>query len=174
SPMNVRQVLDRLAAQSHYRDQMVHVEVLPAQPARTRQPAEPLHPVVARALKAYGIEALYSHQADAIDAVRRGEHVAIVTGTPSGKSLCYHLPILESLVTEPGATALYLFPTKALAQDQLRGLVRWKEIEPELPIMAGTYDGDTPAHTRRKLRDEGNLILTNPDMLHSGILPRHT
>jgi len=133
-----------------------------------------LHPAVAGALSRLGIEALYTHQADAIDAVRRGEHVVVVTGTASGKTLCYTVPILETLLEEPEATALLLFPTKALAQDQLRGLLRFKELDSRFPLVAGTYDGDTPQHTRRSLREKGNCVLTNPDMLHSGILPRHT
>ena len=172
--MDVQRFLDSLRHSADYRGQIVHVEVLPARPARTRDPERPLARQVREALAAIGIEALYTHQADALDAVRRGEHVAVVTGTASGKSLCYHIPVLETLLKEPEATALYLFPTKALAQDQLKGLLRLKEAGTGLTFQAGTYDGDTPAQTRKTLREKGNIILTNPDMLHSGILPRHT
>ena len=172
--MNVERFLERLKNSADYKGQIVHVEVLPPRPARTRQPQEPIHPVVARALEKLGIDSLYTHQADAVDAVRRGEHVVVVTGTASGKTLCYTIPILEELLQNPESTALLMFPTKALAQDQLRGLLRFKEEAPDIPLVAGTYDGDTPQNTRRTLRDEGNCILTNPDMLHSGILPRHT
>src|SRR5690606_10765579 len=133
-----------------------------------------LSPPIEKALRSMGIEALYSHQAEAVEAARRGENVVVVTGTASGKSLCYNIPVLEGLAEQEEAAALYLFPTKALTQDQLRGLLRFKEISPELPVIAGAYDGDTPANTRRTLREKGNCILTNPDMLHSGILPRHT
>ncbi|MFQ6099459.1 MAG: DEAD/DEAH box helicase, partial [Armatimonadota bacterium] len=116
---------------------------------------------------------LYKHQCDALQSVRRGEDVVVVTGTASGKTLCYNLPVLEMLLREPAGKALYLFPTKALAQDQLRKLNQYKSASPALPIVAGTYDGDTPQTMRRSLRDEGNVILTNPDMLHAGPLPNH-
>lgn len=172
--MNVSRLLDHLVSDRDYRGQVVHIETLPQREARTRSPHEPIHPSVEQALRAMGISALYTHQADAIDAVRRKQNVVVVTGTASGKSLCYHIPVLETLIERPGATALYMFPTKALAQDQLKGLLRFKEIVPSLALVAGTYDGDTPPNTRRTLRDEGNAILTNPDMLHSGIMPRHT
>ena len=106
----------------------------------------------------------------------RGKHVAVATGTASGKSLAYHLPILERLLLDREAIALYLFPTKALAQDQLRGLERIRDLSPALRprLLAGTYDGDTPTSARRRLREEANAILTNPDMLHQGILPYHS
>ncbi len=130
---------------------------------------------LARALEEQDIARLYSHQAEAIDLARAGKHVCVATGTASGKSLAYHLPILERLLLTPSATALYLFPTKALAQDQLRGLHRFAEASPELGrvLHSGTYDGDTPGSARRRLRERGNAILTNPDMLHQGILPYH-
>ena len=172
--MNVERFLDRLKSERDYRGQIVHVEVLPERKARTKEPTTPLSPEVSGALKRLGIEALYTHQADAVDAARRGEHVVVVTGTASGKTLCYTVPILEALLEEPASTALLLYPTKALAQDQLRGLLRFKELDRRFPIVAGTYDGDTPQQTRKTLREKGNCVLTNPDMLHSGILPRHT
>jgi DEAD/DEAH box helicase domain-containing protein len=111
----------------------------------------------------------------AIEALRAGRDTVVVTGTASGKSLCFHLPALERLLDEPGATALYLFPTKALAQDQLKSLTRLADGDLALSSMlrAGVYDGDTAATTRRKLREEANVILSNPDMLHAGILPQH-
>ncbi|MDI6827069.1 MAG: DEAD/DEAH box helicase, partial [Armatimonadota bacterium] len=116
------------------------------------------------------------HQVEAIENIRNGKNVVVLTGTASGKTLCYNIPVLETLLTNPTAKALYMFPTKALAQDQLRGLRRWAELEPSLAriMKTGTYDGDTPQTTRRKLRDEASIILTNPDMLHQGILPYHT
>lgn len=170
--MQVEKFLEHLQSDPQYRRQIAHVETIPARPAVTRP--LPLPPPIEKALKAMGIEALYSHQAEAVEAARRGENVVVVTGTASGKSLCYNIPVLEGLIEEEEATALYLFPTKALTQDQLRSLLRFKEISPELPVIAGAYDGDTPANTRRTLREKGNCVLTNPDMLHSGILPRHT
>ncbi len=171
--MDVSRFIERLKLEPHYRDQIVHIEDIPAQTARYGELKSPLSPKVAGVLAKAGIERFYTHQVQAIDAVREGQDVAIVTSTASGKTLCYNTPVLERLVADPTAKALYLFPTKALAQDQLRGLVRYMELDPLLPIIPGTYDGDTPPNARRKLRDEGNIILTNPDMLHQGILPRH-
>ena len=127
------------------------------------------------ALESRGITRLYTHQVCAIEALRAGRDTVVVTGTASGKSLCFHLPVLERLLEEPDATALYLFPTKALAQDQLKSLTRLAQSGFGLAheVRAGVYDGDTAASTRRKLRDEANVILSNPDMLHAGILPQH-
>jgi DEAD/DEAH box helicase domain-containing protein len=170
-------LLHGAASRDHGRrgTEIIHVEKLPARPARYRDLAAPLPAPLVRLLDAEGIERLYEHQAEAIDLARAGKHVAVATGTASGKSLAYHLPILESLLVQPDAVAIYLFPTKALAQDQLRGLNRFAEGSREIGnvLTAGTYDGDTPAHTRRRLRERANAILTNPDMLHQGILPYH-
>lgn len=171
--MDAARFIERLKLAPEYRGQIVHVEDIPAREARYGELVPPLHPRVAGILAKAGIERLYTHQAQAIAAIREGHDVAIVTATASGKTLCYNAPVLERLAVDPGVKALYLFPTKALAQDQLRGLLRYREIDPDMPIVAGTYDGDTPPNARRKLRDEGNIILTNPDMLHQGILPRH-
>jgi DEAD/DEAH box helicase domain-containing protein len=116
-----------------------------------------------------GVGSLYTHQAAALDAVRGGEHVVVATGTASGKSLCYQLPLLEALLRDDKATALYLAPTKALAHDQLRALRDFR-----LPhARAATYDGDTPRGEREAIRRTANVVLTNPDMLHHGILPAH-
>ncbi|GAI85091.1 unnamed protein product, partial [marine sediment metagenome] len=107
---------------------------------------------------------------------QRGENIAIVTGTASGKTLCYNIPVIDSLLRDPQATALYIFPTKALAQDQLAGLqelLTWIST-PEAPIAPATYDGDTPANARPTIRKKSRLIITNPDMLHTGIMPHHT
>lgn len=163
------------AARPENRDALVHWERLPARPARHGEPALPLPGALREALRARGIERLYTHQVQAIEALRGGLDTVLVTGTASGKSLAYHLPVLERLLAEPGATALYLFPTKALAQDQLKGLTRLAAGHPDLlrVLGAGVYDGDTQATTRRRLRDTGNVILSNPDMLHQGILPQH-
>ncbi|MBM3317883.1 MAG: DEAD/DEAH box helicase [Candidatus Eisenbacteria bacterium] len=153
---------------------LVHAEELPERAARFGELSRPLPAPLAGALAAAGIERLYVHQAAAVDGARRGEHFVVVTGTASGKTLCYQLPLLERWLAEPQATSLLLFPTKALAQDQLKSLAALQEAAAgTLPFLAGTYDGDTPARQRAKLRDEAALILTNPDMLHSGILPNH-
>ena len=128
---------------------------------------------VTQALHQRGIRELYSHQARAFDLASRGKHVVVATPTASGKSLCYNLPILQALASDPSATALYLFPTKALSRDQeeaLRGLMR----DAGLSVGAITYDGDTPNDARRAARQRAGVLLTNPDMLHAGIMPHHT
>src|SRR5262245_31708212 len=164
-----------LAQRPENRGAVAHWETLPARPARFGELSIPLAAPIAESLGAHGIARLYTHQVQAIEALRGGLDVVVVTGTASGKSLCYHLPVLERLLDDPAATALYLYPTKALAQDQLKGLTRLAAGHPDIlkRLRAGVYDGDTQATTRRKLRDEGNLILSNPDMLHQGILPSH-
>ncbi len=127
---------------------------------------------IGEALRRRGIAELYSHQARAWELIEKGHHVVVVTPTASGKTLCYNLPALQALVHQPDARVLYLFPTKALAQDQLAEL---EELARQLPEMRMfTYDGDTPQDARRAVRARANLVLTNPDMLHSGILPHHT
>src|SRR5882762_5466230 len=131
-----------------------------------------LDPRIAEALRARGIGELYSHQARAWELIQKGQNVVVVTPTASGKTLCYNLPALQALVHQPDARVLYLFPTKALAQDQLAEL---EQLAKQLPAMRMfTYDGDTPQDARRAVRARANLVLTNPDMLHSGILPHHT
>jgi DEAD/DEAH box helicase domain-containing protein len=169
-------VVRELAARPEHRGALAHWETLPERPARHGELAEPLPESVTAALAHQGIERLYTHQVQAVEALRGGLDTVVVTGTASGKSLCYHLPVLERLLADPQATALYLYPTKALAQDQLQGLVRLSAGHPDLvrAVTAGVYDGDTQPTTRRKLRDTANLILSNPDMLHQGILPQHS
>jgi DEAD/DEAH box helicase domain-containing protein len=166
---------DRLRRSPAYEGQVRHIEEIPARAPHFRNPERPLPAPLNTALQGLEICDLYSHQAGCIDAVRAGRNVALVTSTASGKTLAYTLPVLEMLLADAQATALFLYPTKALAQDQLRGLKRIAELSPRVGevLRTGTYDGDTPSHTRRKLRDEANVILTNPDMLHAGILPYH-
>jgi DEAD/DEAH box helicase domain-containing protein len=125
------------------------------------------------ALVKRGISRLYAHQADAFDEIERGRNVVIVTPTASGKTLCYNLPVLNRLLGEEGARAMYLFPTKALAEDQLHEFQSAVE-EMGSEIRAFTYDGDTPQDARKAVRQRANVVLTNPDMLHTGILPHHT
>jgi DEAD/DEAH box helicase domain-containing protein len=153
-------------------DAVTTVRRLPARAARTVPIPESVEPRLADALRARGIEALYSHQARAVELLGKGGHVVVVTPTASGKTLCYNLPVLQALLTEPAARALYLFPTKALAQDQLAELEELARALPDLRIH--TYDGDTPQDARRAVRARANVVLTNPDMLHAGILPHHT
>lgn len=131
-----------------------------------------LSPGIAAALRARGVEQLYAHQALAFEAAKGGKHVVVATPTASGKSLCFHLPVLDTLAREPDATALYLYPTKALARDQeanLRQLIS----EAGLAIPAIVYDGDTPGDARRAARERSPIVMTNPDMIHAGILPHH-
>jgi DEAD/DEAH box helicase domain-containing protein len=130
---------------------------------------EGLHPRVRDALAAQGVEALWAHQAEAWEAAQRGEHLIVTTGTASGKTLAFNLPVLDALAREPKRRALYLYPTKALAQDQLRALGAFR-----LPkLRAAIYDGDTASERRWQVRKWANLILSNPDMLHVGVLPHH-
>jgi len=138
-------------------------------PAITAEPLFPLDRTLQTRLSALGIESLYAHQADACDAIAQGDDIVVTCGTDSGKSLCYVLPTLRALLDEPAARALYLFPTKALAQDQLRKL---QELLPK-GFQTATYDGDTPERERPRVRSRAHIVLSNPDMLHVGILPNH-
>ncbi|HLH04335.1 MAG TPA: DEAD/DEAH box helicase [Bryobacteraceae bacterium] len=145
----------------------------PARPARYAPFPEALDSRLRTALHARGIENLYIHQAAAIEASLLGKNVAIVTPTASGKTLCYNLPVVNALLADPNARAIYLFPTKALAEDQRLELERLLDAAGS-SLACHTYDGDTPTDARRSIRDKANLVLTNPDMLHTGILPHHT
>lgn len=134
---------------------------------------ESVHPALRQALASRGIEKLYSHQAETFRLLGEKKDVVVVTPTASGKTLCYNLPVLNTLIADPGARAMYLFPTKALAEDQLHEFQAAVDASGQ-PIKAFTYDGDTPQDARRAIRERANVIFTNPDMLHSGILPHHT
>jgi DEAD/DEAH box helicase domain-containing protein len=149
------------------------VKHFPARPAQFVPFPEFLPARLVEILKARGIESLYSHQVIALGQAQAGKNIVVVTPTASGKTLCYNLPILSALVEKPDARALYLFPTKALAQDQLVELNRWTEKLGD-EIRTFTYDGDTPQDARKAIRSRANLVITNPDMLHTGILPHHT
>ena len=138
-----------------------------------------LEPALKKALISRGIQQLYSHQAAAFEHSSQGRNVAVVTPTASGKTLCYNLPVLQRLMNDPGARALYLFPTKALAEDQLNELqsavnAASNRAGGKTELRAFTYDGDTPQDARRAIRERASVVLTNPDMLHAGILPHHT
>ncbi len=165
------QFLDRVRRQSLARA-VVHVEDLPPREARFADLDPPLPPALERQLRATEIHRLYTHQVEALTAARAGQDVLVVTGTASGKSLAYQLPVLETLLGDPGAHALFLFPTKALEQDQR------KSLEQLIPrgsgIRAEILDGDTPAHIRAKLREEPpQILISNPDLLHLSLLPHH-
>ena len=149
------------------------IKHLPAQDGRyVDYPAE-VHPALVQALQEKGFERLYTHQHSAWETLRRGENAVVVTPTASGKTLCYNLPVLDAVLKDPSARALYLFPTKALANDQRAELDDTiRKLPGEIRIF--TYDGDTPQDARKAIRARGHIVLTNPDMLHAGILPHHT
>jgi DEAD/DEAH box helicase domain-containing protein len=141
---------------------------LGSEPAREARPA-PIPELAPRLWERLGVDALYAHQAEVWDAVHRGENVVVTTGTASGKTLAFNLPVLDALARDPKSRALYLYPTKALAQDQFRTLTALKVPK----VRAAIYDGDTPHEQRWQVRKWSNVVLTNPDMLHVGVLPRH-
>ena len=150
-------------------DELAYLTTEPARSARTVPLSDELHPAVRAALARQGIDALYAHQAEAWAASRAGGHVIVTTGTASGKTLAFNLPVLDALATDPKNRALYLYPTKALAQDQARTLAALAVPK----VRTAIYDGDTPREQRWQVRKWANLVLTNPDMLHVGMLPRH-
>jgi DEAD/DEAH box helicase domain-containing protein len=152
------------------------VERMPAVPAQYVAFPDRIDPRLRSVLSARGITQLYTHQADAIGHTLDGRNVVIITPTASGKTLCYNAPVLDTVLRDPSARALYLFPTKALAQDQLaelQGLAERLAEQEQAEIGVFTYDGDTPQDARRAIRGRAHVVLTNPDMLHSGILPHH-
>ncbi|HUW95667.1 MAG TPA: DEAD/DEAH box helicase, partial [Anaerolineae bacterium] len=170
--MHTNLFIEHLKSLPSYQGQVCHVEHISARKARYGDLARPLPRPLLRALDAAGVSDLYAHQAAAISAVRDGHHVAVTTSTASGKTLCYNLPVLESLHGDPSGRGLYLFPTKALAQDQMRNLGELVR-SAGLDLLCGTYDGDTPRSERGRIRKTASILLTNPDMLHMGILPNH-
>src|SRR5580704_12923351 len=169
----VTQVLDSFAARDRDGEILTAVRHYPAREAQWAEFPEWVHADLRAAYNAKGIRQLYTHQATAAEAVRAGKNVVIVTPTASGKTLCYNLPVLDAVLANDDARALYLFPTKALAQDQLAEL---NDLNGRLVNRVGvfTYDGDTPTDARKAIREKGHVVLTNPDMLHTGILPHHT
>src|SRR5437867_2870637 len=169
----VNEVLDAFAARDYNGELLTAVRHFPAREAQWADFPAWVHLDLATAYAAKGIRRLYTHQAEAAEAVHAGKNVVIVTPTASGKTLCYNLPVLNATLENSDSRALYLFPTKALAQDQLAEL---HDLTQRLENRFGvfTYDGDTPADARRSIREKGHIVLTNPDMLHTGILPHHT
>jgi DEAD/DEAH box helicase domain-containing protein len=169
----VHEVLDAFAARDYNGELLTAVRHFPAREAQWADFPAWVHPDLAAAYAAKGIRRLYTHQAEAAEAAQAGKNVVVVTPTASGKTLCYNLPVLNATLENSDSRALYLFPTKALAQDQLAEL---HDLNQRLDNRFGvfTYDGDTPADARRSIREQGHIVLTNPDMLHTGILPHHT
>jgi DEAD/DEAH box helicase domain-containing protein len=171
--MNLAQIIDHLRNSPKIRQNFTDWRVIPARPPRYAQFLSPLNPKLKQALQQMGIEKLYTHQAQALQLLIQGKNVAVVTPTASGKTLCYNLPVLDSLLGDPNSRAIYIFPTKALSQDQVN------ELQDLNTILGGqirtfTYDGDTPPSARRAIRTAGQIVVTNPDMLHKAILPHHT
>ena len=169
----LQDALSALAGRYRADEVLTAVKHIPAREAQYRAMPPWLRPELAAAYRAKGIEQLYSHQAAAAELARAGKNFVVVTPTASGKTLCYNLPVLNAVLENPDTRALYLFPTKALAQDQLAEL---HDLAQRLDDCFGvfTYDGDTPSDARKAIRERGHVILSNPDMLHTGILPHHT
>ncbi|MGA3030840.1 MAG: DEAD/DEAH box helicase [Candidatus Limnocylindrales bacterium] len=172
-PSGVQAVLEKLLAEPSMSSGVLHHAHIPARPADFVPMPEWLDPGLRVGLEMRGVSALYRHQSEAIEAIRAGEDVVVVTPTASGKSLCYLVPTLQALADDPTARALYLFPTKALGQDQVAELGELSRAS-NLHINASTYDGDTPNPIRSAIRSAGQVVVTNPDMLHAAILPHHT
>src|SRR3954452_18085118 len=175
--MNVRKSLQDLLSQlklsDEYQENIVHWETLEAKTAKTIDFPDSIHPSLKEALQKRGIHALYTHQREAYESVMMRKNIVAVTPTASGKTLCYNLPVLETIIENPNARALYIFPTKALAQDQKSEINELIQ-EAGLNINSYTYDGDTPANIRQKGRKARHIVINNHDMLHSAILPHHT
>lgn len=171
--MNLNQLVDILSKDEYIKKNISLWKKIPPVEAKYAEWPEELSPIILDALKENGIYKGYTHQVSAIKEILKGNDVVVVTPTASGKTLCYNLPVLNALVDDPEARALYLFPTKALSQDQvavLNDVIK----STGLDIKSNTFDGDTPPAARRKIRQAGSIVVTNPDMLHTGILPQHT
>jgi len=168
--MDFERLIDEICGAEGYGGQIAHVERIEARPAQYADLQVRLHETVQAILDGLGIEQLYTHQAEAIEAALGGENVVVVSGTASGKTLCYVVPIAQKLYERPTSRALLIYPTKALAQDQLRKLA---DFGAGRAFQAATYDGDTPVSRRRSIKRDAQVVLTNPDMLHIGILPYH-
>jgi DEAD/DEAH box helicase domain-containing protein len=165
--------LERAENNRRFMENVRAFKKIPARPGAFSDYPVWVHPRLREVLSKRGIERLYSHQAQAVASVRQGRDIILVTPTASGKTLCYNLPVLQRILEEPETRALYLFPTKALAQDQMHEV---HELIGSLKadIRTYTYDGDTPDDARQAIRKQGHVVVTNPDMLHAGILPHHT
>jgi len=170
--MEIARFIDHVRGLDTYNGQMVHVEHLLPREAIHQELSTPLHPALDLALQKAGLLPLYTHQADAVKAAVMGRNVMVVTPAASGKTLCYNIPVLQSILSAKGSRALYVYPTKALAQDQLRGLTELGSLLPTR-VQVATFDGDTPSGERSHIKRTAQIVLTNPDMLHLGILPNH-
>ncbi|HHX86649.1 MAG TPA: DEAD/DEAH box helicase, partial [Firmicutes bacterium] len=171
--MGIEQLIQQWKENPEFLARVTRWETIPAKEGTIAEFPTYLDPRLIQALQQQGISRLYSHQAESLEVLQRGVHVIIITPTASGKTLCYNLPVLNTALADPESRAIYIFPTKALSQDQvaeLAGLANFLKAG----ITAYTYDGDTDPHLRRSIRDYSRIVVTNPDMLHTGILPHHT
>ncbi len=171
--MNLEQILDLLREDNAVNENITHWKSFSPKPAQYVDYPDNIDRRLVDGLIERGIRQLYTHQAKATQAVINGEDIVVVTPTASGKTLCYNLPVLDRILREPDTRALYLFPTKALSQDQMSELYELIQ-KLDVDIKTYTFDGDTPQTARRKIRSAGHIVITNPDMLHAGILPHHT
>ncbi|MFT8316693.1 MAG: DEAD/DEAH box helicase [Sporolactobacillus sp.] len=171
--MKAKQTMDDLIKTLKNDPNMVHWQTIAARKGSSQAFPEQMDWRLRRALVERGIESLYTHQADAYESSMRGEDLVLVTPTASGKTLCYNLPVLQTILNDPVSRALYFFPTKALAQDQKNEMEQLIN-EMDVPLKSYTYDGDTAGTIRQKVRTAGQIVMTNPDMLHTSILPHHT
>ena len=171
--MNLSQYINALKRDPSFINNVTCWREIPARPARYEDFPEQIDERIKGVLAKRGIHSLYTHQRQALDAALRGEDLVVVTPTASGKTMCYNLPVLNEILRNPQSRALYLFPTKALSADQAAELYELIDAI-DTDIKCFTYDGDTPAPARQAIRQAGHVVVTNPDMLHSGILPHHT
>jgi DEAD/DEAH box helicase domain-containing protein len=171
--MNIEQLIDYLESYEPFRKNVAGWHTLPAQEAQYADFPADIDERLIGYLKEKGIERPYAHQRASFDLAAEGRDFVVVTPTASGKTLCYNLPVIDHIIKHPEARALYLFPTKALAQDQMHEAIRVVEAS-GAAIRTYTFDGDTPASARKAIREAGHIVITNPDMLHAGILPHHT
>ncbi|MBD7936112.1 MULTISPECIES: DEAD/DEAH box helicase [Cytobacillus] len=170
---NLQELIKELKQSDKFGEQITYWHTLEEKEAQVADMPIGLDPHLMSALEKRGISRLYTHQRSSYDAVMAQQSIVAVTPTASGKTLCYNLPVLQTIINDPQARALYLFPTKALAQDQKMEINELIE-ESSLSVNSYTYDGDTPSNIRQKVRRAGHIVMTNPDMLHSAILPHHT
>ncbi|MFH0067415.1 DEAD/DEAH box helicase [Peribacillus sp. NPDC056705] len=170
---NLQEVINDLKINEDFKDNIVHWQVIEAKEAKHVPFPDAMNDKIKHALELRGINGLYSHQATAFDTAVSGNSLVAVTPTASGKTLCYNLPVLQKILEDEKTRALYIFPTKALSYDQKSELNEMIH-EMDAQINSYTYDGDTPSNIRQKIRQAGHIVITNPDMLHSGILPHHT
>lgn len=171
--MNTGQLLDYLKHNPDFASNVTHWQVMPARPAKYDDYPDCFDPALRAVLESRGVKRLYSHQRRALDLAQAGKDFVVITPTASGKTMCYNLPVLSEILRDNESRALYLFPTKALSSDQVAELYEIIKAM-DAPIKAFTFDGDTPVSARKAIRQAGHIVVTNPDMLHAGILPHHT